>query len=95
MAQCNFLFFFKALTAVGDSEAVGHLQVVDMRREPKLSRTELNHAYPEGAVLLVRAPRKEPPWTDEKTIPVSLPKTQCASFLAHIFFFTLTDLDAG
>lgn len=49
------------LTGVGDGEAVGDLQVVDVRREPELRGGKLNHAYPKRTVLLVGAPREQPP----------------------------------
>ena len=49
------------LTAVGHSEAVGHLQVVNVRREAELCRPELDHPDPERTVLLVRSARKQAP----------------------------------
>ena len=47
------------LTAVGDGEAVGHLQVVDVRREAELGGAKLKHPDPKGAVLLVCSPGEE------------------------------------
>lgn len=49
------------LTGVGDGEAVGHLQVVDVGSQPELRGGKLNHPYPKGAVLLIGAPREQPP----------------------------------
>lgn len=69
----SFLLFFEkerkaweggrclALTAVGDSETVGHFQIVNVRRQSEFRGAKLNHSYPKCAVLLIRAPRKQPP----------------------------------
>lgn len=55
------------LTGVGDGEAVGHLQVVDMGSQPELRSGKLNHPYPERAVLLIGAPREQPPCRETYT----------------------------
>lgn len=50
-----------SLTAVGDGKAVGHFQIVNVRRQPEFRGAKLNHSYPKRAVFLVRAPWKQAP----------------------------------
>lgn len=61
MDEGGVTLFAQALTAVGDRETVGHLQIVNVGRQSEFRGAELNHPYPKRAVLLISAPRKQTP----------------------------------
>lgn len=50
----------KILTAVSDSKAVGHLQVINVWSQSEICHPKLNHADSECTVLLVCAPGEQP-----------------------------------
>ena len=56
---------YSLLTSIGDCEAVGYLQIVDVGCQSELRSGELNHPYPKCTVFLIGAPGKQPPCKEQ------------------------------
>ena len=56
---------YSLLTSVGDCEAVGYLQIVDVGCQSELRSGKLNHPYAKCTVFLIGAPGKQPPCKEQ------------------------------